>query len=71
MEQYKKYGDEGSLFNPGWFALGFFLGLIGVIIALLINDEKRNGRIKWTLIGWGGWIILLLIILAASGGSSY
>ena len=51
MEKFKKMADDVDGFHLGWFALGFFLGIIGLIIALVIKDDKRHGRIKWTLIG--------------------
>lgn len=58
--------DEDDSEHPiGWFALGFFLGIIGLIIALVINDDKRPGRIKWALIGFGMWAAILLIVSAA------
>jgi len=52
-----------SGFNIGWFALGFFLGLIGVLLSYLINgdeDVKRN-RQKWAWIGFGVWVVILII----------
>ena len=48
-------------FHVGGFALGLFLFLIGVLIAYLINDEKKANRIKWAWIGAA--VSLLLIIL--------
>jgi hypothetical protein len=56
-------GTEG--FHLGGFALGLFLGLIGVLIAYLINDEKHDNRVKWSWIGLAVivGIILLSIIL--------
>ena len=63
MEKFKKMASDGDGFHLGWFALGFFLGIIGLIIALVINDEKRHGRIKWTLIGFLVSAVLGLIFL--------
>jgi hypothetical protein len=41
----KKFeGDSG--FHIGGFALGFLLGLIGVLIAYLINDDYKSNRVK-------------------------
>ncbi|MFN2439785.1 MAG: hypothetical protein ABR503_11345, partial [Chitinophagaceae bacterium] len=42
-------GETG--FHIGGFALGFLLGLIGVLIAYLINDDKKSNRVKWSWIG--------------------
>jgi hypothetical protein len=57
---------DGSLgFNIGWFALGLFFGLIGVLLSYIINgdpDVKRN-RQKWAWIGLGVWVVILVITL--------
>jgi hypothetical protein len=58
------YDDDGS-FHIGGFALGFFIGLIGVLIAYLINDDFHHRRVKWAWIGFGCYIALLLILIAA------
>ena len=50
-------------FNLGGFALGFLLGLIGVLIAYLISDDNKAARTKWAWIGFGVWVVLLLIFL--------
>ena len=59
----KRHGETG--FHLGGFALGFLLGLIGVLIAYLIRDDYKRNRVKWAWIGFGVWIILYLILLAA------
>lgn len=51
-------GETG--FHAGGFFLGLLLGVIGVIIAYLINDEKKHNRVKWAWIGWGVWVVLLI-----------
>lgn len=56
-------GETG--FHFGGFALGFFLGLIGVLIAYLIKDEKKRNRVKWAWIGLGVIVLINIIILAA------
>lgn len=58
-----KSAVDGSGFHLGGFALGFLLGLIGVLIAYLINDDKKSQRVKWAWIGLAAWIVILLIIL--------
>jgi len=60
----KRDGDTG--FHLGGFALGFLLGLIGVLIAYLIHDEHKRNRVKWAWLGLLAWIVLWLIIVAAS-----
>jgi hypothetical protein len=60
----KRGGDTG--FHLGGFALGFLLGLIGVLIAYLIHDEHKRNRVKWAWLGLLAWIVIWLIIVAAS-----
>ena len=55
-------GETG--FHLGGFALGFLLGLIGVLIAYLINDEKHSNRVKWSWIGLGVIVVIVLISIA-------
>lgn len=58
----KKLVESGSGgFNIGGFALGFFLGLIGVLIAYLIGGENKQSLTKWAWIGFGVWVVLLLL----------
>src|SRR5687768_5433481 len=50
----KMFMDEMSGttgFHLGGAALGFFLFVIGVLIAYLINDQKKANRVKWAWIG--------------------
>lgn len=52
-------GDSSSGFNIGGFALGFFLGLIGVLIAyVFIKDENLR---KWSWIGLGAALVIVLL----------
>ena len=53
--------DTGSGFHLGGFALGFLLGLIGVLIAYLIKDDKKAARVKWAWLGLAAWLVILLI----------
>lgn len=54
-----KKGIDTSDFNIVGFLLGFFLSIIGVLIAYLINDEEV---IKWA---WLGAALSLIIWLLA------
>ena len=56
-------GEKG--FQAGGFFLGFFVGLIGVLIAYLINDDKKSNRVKWAWIGFGVYAVLLLALVLA------
>lgn len=49
-------------FNIGGFALGFFLGLIGVLIAYIATKDK-NLR-KWSWIGLGAVLVIVLLATA-------
>ena len=55
-----KKGIDTSDFNIAGFLLGFFLSLIGVLIAYLLNDEAI---IKWAWLGAGLSAILWLIFV--------
>jgi len=61
MEKNFKKFDGESGFHLGGFALGFFLGLIGVLIAYLINDDFKDNRVRWA---WRGLLAGLLISIA-------
>jgi succinate dehydrogenase/fumarate reductase cytochrome b subunit len=54
-------GETG--FHIGGFALGFLIGLIGVLIAYLIRDEKKSNRTKWAWIGFGTWVVIALLFI--------
>jgi hypothetical protein len=60
----KAEGTSG--FHLGGFALGFLLGLIGVLIAYLINDDKKSNRVKWAWIGLAAIVVLWIIIAVAA-----
>lgn len=66
---FAKGGDGDTGFHLGGFALGFFLNLIGVLIAYLINDDYKRNRVKWAWIGFGIVaainIVVGIIILAS------
>ena len=59
------YGDDSSGFNIGGFALGFLLGLIGVLLAYIFSQD-RNFR-KWTWIGFGIYAVIIIAVLLAAG----
>lgn len=63
----RKSVDGETGFHLGGFALGFFLGLLGVLIAYLIKDDNSRNRRKWAWFGFGIWIAVLLILVAVSG----
>ena len=62
----KAFEDGEGGFNVGGFALGFLLGLIGVLIAYIINDDKKSARRKWAWIGFGVVLVLSLVLFAVA-----
>ncbi len=61
----KFVNEDGSGFNVGGFALGFLLGIIGVGIAYIINNDNNQSRRKWAWIGFGVQAVLGIITLLA------
>ena len=59
---YKKHAaDVTTGFNIGGFALGFFLLLIGVLIAYLISSNDSANMRKWAWIGCAVSLVIILI----------
>jgi len=61
----KKMADGTTGFHLGGFALGFLVGLLGVLIAYLIDDEKKSNRVKWAWIGLGAAVVFYLLLIVA------
>lgn len=58
----KRGGESG--FHLGGFALGFLLGLIGVLLAYVVfDDDYKKNRIKWAWIGFSVFVVLYLLVL--------
>jgi len=64
------FGGETG-FHFGGFALGFFLGLIGLLIAYLIKDDYKPNRVKWAWIGFGIGVVISLVIALTSAPAVY
>jgi hypothetical protein len=63
MKLMKKRGGGDGSFGIG-FVLGFFLGLIGVLIAYLaFEDETKTIKGSWW--GFGVWAIIVIITVVA------
>jgi hypothetical protein len=56
------YLDEDDSFHTGGFALGFFLGIIGVLIAYIIKDDNHHRRVRWAWFGFAIWVVALLLV---------
>lgn len=59
----------GFQWHWGGFALGFFLNILGPIVALFFNDDYKWDRF-WTALHTAVyvWLILVIIVAAAGGG---
>jgi len=55
--------DHSKGFHLGGFALGFLIGLIGVLIAYLIKDDYKKNRVKWAWIGFAVWLVVYLAFI--------
>jgi hypothetical protein len=61
----------GFKWHWGGFALGFFLSILGPIVALFFNDEYKWDRF-WTAFHTAIYVwLLVVIIVAAAGGVVY
>ncbi len=60
-------GDHSVGFHLGGFALGFLLGLIGVLLAYVIGGEEdvKKNRAKWAWIGFGLFVVIYLVAFLA------
>jgi hypothetical protein len=67
-EYANKIADDDSGSNFGGFALGFGLNIWGILIAYLINDEKKRQRVKWAWIGFGTLAVLVSLFAIIYGG---
>jgi hypothetical protein len=61
VEKMKKV--DGSGFNIGGFLLGFFLSIIGVLIAYLISKGEQPNLVKWAWIGAAISLVIYLLLL--------
>ncbi len=64
LKKFLEQGDHSTGFHLGGFALGFLAGLIGVLIAYIINDDYKKNRVKWAWIGFGIGVVLSIILVA-------
>jgi len=62
-------GKKG--FHIGGFALGFFLGVYGIIIAYLIDDDYKRSRVKWAWIGLITLYVVYFGIMLMISGAFY
>lgn len=65
FEKFLKQRGGETGFHLGGFALGFFLGAIGVLIAYLLNDDYKKNRVKWAWIGFGIAVVINVILIIA------
>lgn len=62
-KMYKKAnGNLTAGFDIGGFALGFFLSLIGVLLAYIIKAQNPGNFRKWAWIGFGVSLVIIIIL---------
>jgi len=66
----KYYGGETG-FHAGGFVLGFFLLIVGVLIAYLINDDYKKNRVKWAWLGFSISIAIWSLVATLVSQSVY
>ena len=59
--------DVKAQFNWGAFALGLFLGLIGLLISFAFKDKNAW---RYALMGWGMFILILLLAVTISNANA-
>lgn len=65
LKKFSKKAGGGGL-HGGGFALGFFLGLIGVLLAYVVfDDENKQRRIKGSWIGLIAAVVFYLVLVLA------
>lgn len=65
LEKMKRRGFFGGWqWHWGGFALGFFLSLLGPIVALFFNDDYKWDRF-WTALHTAVWVALLVTAFVA------
>jgi hypothetical protein len=55
--------NPAAPFHIGGFLLGLILGIIGVLIAYMINDDKKLSRTRWAWIGFAAFVAVLLLLI--------
>jgi hypothetical protein len=70
LEKMKRTGFFGGWsWHWGGFALGFFLSLLGPIVALFFNDDYKWDRF-WTALHTSVWLLVIVVAVAAALGAS-
>lgn len=66
-------GDHSTGFHVGGFLLGFFLGLIGIVIAYVAGgeDEVKRNRAKWAWIGFGIYVAIVITLVLSGAFNGY
>jgi len=67
LKKFKEDQDDLTGLHVGWFLIGFFFSIYGLLAALIVNlikkDDHKSDRLKWAGLGALAGLIFALIVI--------